>query len=113
MGSVLRKRVVAGQIPTAPASADCCPVFVNYPGIWEMMTADIFAGGEKRLTSTVTLFYEAGVVKVCLNDRENGLTAWSSGVTPSDALDALESGLQADSLAWREGGKRVGKKGGK
>jgi hypothetical protein len=113
MGSVLKKRQSADVLPMSTPTADSCPVFTNYPGIWEMLTADTFADGEKRQTATVTLFFELGVTKVCLNDRASGVTAWASGTTPSDALDALESGLQGDTLAWRRSGPGRAKKGGK
>lgn len=57
--------------------------------------------GTERQTSTLMLLSELGVVKACLNDRDVSRSAWVSGRTVDECLEALESGLVADSLDWR------------
>jgi hypothetical protein len=78
-----------------------------------MLTAARYEDGSARLTATLLLFCELGVVKVCLHDRDQGQTAWASGATLGDCLEALEGGLQADTLSWKASAKKSGGKGGK
>lgn len=106
----LRKRSPEAVGGGAPAVPEMCWIFKHCPAIYTMLVAEEYPDGGRRATSTVTFFCEAGVAKVCLNDRDQGLTAWASGVTPGEALEALEKGLDGDSLAWRRsGGKPSGK----
>lgn len=111
MGSVLKKRVASGEPRRTPGQASEDAWMAPFPGIWEMLTAGAFADGEARKGATLLLFVDEGVVKACLNDREQGMTAWASGAGLSDCLTALEEGLQGDTLVWRSGGKRPGQKG--
>jgi hypothetical protein len=73
----------------------------HFPGLWEMLTLPAMPDGRAREGSTLLLFYGDSMVKICLNDRDNALTAWASGVSVQEALEAMERGLQADTLEWR------------
>jgi hypothetical protein len=46
-------------------------------------------------------FVQDGMVKACLNDRDEQHTAWSAALSVGELLEVLEKGLQADSLEWR------------
>jgi hypothetical protein len=74
---------------------------IDTPGLWEYLTAWTYADGSQRVTSTLTVFLEEGMVKVCLNDRDKGRVAFVSGRTVTKTLEALEEGLQEGSLDWR------------
>lgn len=113
MGSVLRKRVQSAGDTGEAGRLAVCPVLDAVPGVREMLTETRFPDGSNRLTSTLLLFIEAGVVKVCLHDRDQGQTAWASGASVGDVLEALEAGLQGDTLQWKASYKKGGGKGGK
>jgi len=108
VGSVLRKRIAAGDGSGQVGELSVCSVLDAVPGVREMLVENRFPDGGARQTSTLLLFVEHGVVKVCLNDRDQGCSAWASGSSVGDCLEALEMGLQADSLQWRVSGPRKG-----
>ena len=72
-----------------------------HPRLWEMLSLAQYDDGTARVLATLTIFTDAGCVKVCLNDRDQGLTAFASGASLEVALRALEAGLAADSLEWK------------
>lgn len=113
MGSVLKRRTASGGDGQSPDGLGVCPVLDPLPGVREMLVETRYPDGQPRQTSTLLLFVEAGVVKACLRDRDQGQSAWSSGVSVIDALEALEAGLQADTVQWRADGQKKGWKGGK
>jgi len=113
MGSVLRRRIVGGEPGEASGGLGQCDLLDAMPGLREMLTSERFPDGSKRTVATLLLFVEAGILKACLNDRDQGCTAWASGASVRDCLAALESGLQGDSLQWRTSGARKGFRGGK
>lgn len=75
---------------------------VSYPGVWEHLSETSWESGAPRVTSTITVFVEEGLVKICLRDRALFKTAWVSGRSILKALGALETGLEAGSLEWRK-----------
>jgi hypothetical protein len=81
-----------------------------YPGLWEMLTAVTGPGGRPRLGATLNLFVFEGQVRGCLKDRDQALTCFLSSATVGGVLEALERGLQADTLAWRAEVEWKGKK---
>lgn len=99
--SVIRRRDQRPQ--STPLSGECKPDgwSLRYPGLWEMLAVSQAPDGATRRLSTLLLFYDDGQVKACLNDRDQGLTAWASADGVEAVLEALERGLQADTLDWR------------
>lgn len=78
-----------------------------YPGIFEHLTAKKWEDGKERITSTVVMFCEEGFFKICLSDRNTEEVAFMADDTWEGVLQALEQGIQGDSLDWRrKGGKR-------
>lgn len=71
------------------------------PALAEYLTAAIEGEGRQRKTATLLLFAEDGCFKVCLNDRQEALSAWASGSTIQEAIEALEASLQAGEASWR------------
>lgn len=100
--SVLKSRGPNGPRPPVSGAAAPDEWAERYPGIVEMLTADHDPSGKPRQGATLLLFYGDSLAKLCLNDRDQGLSAWITALTLSEALDALEKGLQADTLEWRK-----------
>ena len=75
--------------------------FEKMPALWEFLTASEWEEGETRETGTILIFVEEGRVKACLNDRDQGLVAFTSGVSVEDVFKSADKGLLADTLDWR------------
>lgn len=81
-----------------------------YPAVWEFVSIAKHGDGSTRQTATLLFFLEAGAWKVCLGDRDSGLSLWAAGETFLEALEALEAMLQSPSPQWRAGSKRTPRK---
>lgn len=77
----------------------------GHPALSEYLTATEYPDGAKRTTSTILLFVDAGMVKACLNDRDQGQSLWVSASTPTEALQALERHLSLGTGEWRPSGQ--------
>lgn len=74
----------------------------RYPAVWEYLSVSQYEDGTARRTSTLMLFVDASGVKVCLNDRDADLTCWITASSPGEALEALETALQAGRAEWQK-----------
>lgn len=72
-----------------------------FPALAEYLTATVLGEDRQRKTATLLLFCEDGLFKVCLNDRQEALSAWASGETAREAIEALEASLEAGEASWR------------
>ena len=108
--SVLRKRQVEVSQAGEPRSLPHGAFGADYPLLWEMLTATRYPDGSARRTSSLTIFVDEGMCKVCLNDRDNGLTGWSAARDVLEALGSMEGALAADTVGWRESGATKGKR---
>lgn len=95
-------RVISGDV-------QLCPLAVDHAAIWEYLAECEGNDGKTRLTSTLLVFVEDGLVKLCLNDRQHSRTAWVSAETLTKALAGLDQQLRDDTCEWRR--PRVGKSG--
>lgn len=90
--------------PGAAGGADVTGVHEFDPGrtcLGEFMTCSVYVDGSKRELPTLNLFLHDGRLTGALNDRDNHRTAFVSAVSLAEVLDALERGLDDDSLGWR------------
>lgn len=102
MAKFVRQHVAAGAAKRDAMSATAAQWAASHPAIWEYLTLDTLDDGKERVTSMLCVFYEAGVVKVALQDRQEGLSLWVSSQSIPEALEALESRLQAGDGEWRQ-----------
>lgn len=72
-----------------------------YPNLLEMLTATEYEGGHPRTTSTLLIFCERGILRCCLNDRDNNRSAFLSETTVEGALVKIEEGLATGRIDWR------------
>lgn len=73
----------------------------NHPLLYEHLTSEKWEDGAARETSTLTIYLDSGLWKVCLNNRAEKLTAWLTAETWGKMLDGLEKGLADGTLDWR------------
>lgn len=81
----------------------------GYPALWEYLTLAAWDDGKPRQTATLTVFCEEGVVKLCLNDRDQDRSGWVSAATVETALERLDADLREDEVDWRRPKGRGGK----
>lgn len=74
----------------------------SHPCLWEFLAVGVFPDGSSRKLGTLTVFVDGEGVKGCLNDREQGLSAFSTANTLDGLLARLEAGLSEDTLDWRK-----------
>lgn len=101
MAQFLQEPSVNGAGRVISQAVAVCSFATEYPALFEHLTETAWPSGKARVTSTLTIFSEDGVVKLCLKDRSSLRTAWASCRTVSEAFRALEAGLEGDSLEWR------------
>lgn len=94
----LDQRRVAGSSLSAASDVSLA---ATMPAIHEYLTDRDSGGPVARQTATFTVFAEDGLFRVCLNDRQEGLTCWSSGETLGGAMEALEALLASGEAVWR------------
>lgn len=99
-----------GGRPDRSAATECLWA-QQHPAIWEYLNELTWPSGKPRDGATLLVMVDDGKVKVCLNDRANQRSTWSSGDTFTGALGALEEAIQTESAEWRK--SRPGPRGGK
>jgi len=96
------KKVAAADQKTAGVPSPEGDKWVRaYPALWEYLTLTEYEDKTTRVTSTLLVFIEEGVVKACLNDRDASRTLWVSGPSVPDTLKALDALLRAGEGEWR------------
>jgi hypothetical protein len=115
--SYMEERLMAMKRPAqqqlaagAPAVSSDEEMSLLYPGIWEYMVETAWDDGKARKTSTLTVFCEDGLVKVCLSDREQDKTTWASGTSLADCLASMEVKIATGNVEWRKAFRPGGKK---
>lgn len=73
----------------------------EYPLLTAYLEDDTWDDGATRETSTLLVFVENGVLKGCFNDRAMSRSVFVSSGSLAGLLEALECGLQDNSLDWR------------
>ena len=80
------------------------PVFAeNYPHIWRFLKESRRTENFQK-TGCLTVFWEDGVFKVCLNDRPNYRSCFVSHQELAGALRIADRGLRSKGLKWRSKG---------
>lgn len=115
--SFLRKAAASQAARRSEPSAFAKQVNEKLPAIREYLETNRWPNGDERITSTLTVYCDDGVYKVCLNDRQEGQSLWVASECLWDALETLEGALQGGTAEWRKntfqgakGGQKKGRK---
>lgn len=96
------KSALGGKNAVAVDSKNSDPWLEAFaPAVTEFVTLTKGVDGKQRQTSSLTVFYEEGLCKVCLTERDYDQSLWASGPTLKEALEALELRLTAPVVEWR------------
>lgn len=102
--SLKRRASGSGSSSSSTVSLEICALALRYPTMWEFLSLSQWEDGSVRSTGTILLFQETGQVKACLHDRDAGVSTFVSATSLTRCLDAVEAGLDGDSLDWRARG---------
>lgn len=78
-----------------------CEIAVLFPTVWEFLSACVWPDGSSRVTGTILLLTESGMVKAAVHDRDAGISTFVSAKSLTGLLTALEEGLGGEGLEWR------------
>lgn len=88
----------AGGGPIAPDD----PRFQkSYPALWEYCTSDQYPDGTRRQRSSMVIFFEESVVKLCLNDKDQLRSLWVTADTVEKVFSTADKALQTAHPPWR------------
>jgi len=73
----------------------------EYPTLLSYLSERTYSDNKPRVTSTLLIFVDDGILRICINDRDNNRSAFVTAATFSEALASLESRLLEESLDWR------------
>jgi len=73
----------------------------SHEALWEYLTCEETDGGGERITGMLCILVEGGLVKIALQDRQEGLSLWAAAQSVPEAMDALEARLRAGDGDWR------------
>jgi len=72
------------------------------PALWEFLACSVWEDtGESRETGSVLFFFQDGVLKFMLNDRDSGKVAFRALKSSEALLRQVEEALLSDSTDWR------------
>jgi hypothetical protein len=74
----------------------------RWPVLHQFLVADVDDDGKPRQTSTLLILVESAQVKGCLKDRDHDVSLWKSSSSILGVFTALEEGLTAESVEWRQ-----------
>jgi len=100
--SFLKRASAADQSKRQASQEKSAEWSLRHPALSEHLTATTYPDGGQRTTSTLLLFFDDGVWKACLKDRDQGRSLWHSTDSPGAILDELEALLQGEDQEWRK-----------
>lgn len=71
------------------------------PAISEFLSMRAWANGDCRQLGTVTLYLDGCTWKAVWKDKDRGMVAFLTALTPEELLALSEAGLEAGTLDWR------------
>ena len=73
-----------------------------WPAVGEFITLTRWDDGKRRETGTVMVLCEGGKWKAWLHDRDGKQSAWISGDSAGELMEAVEQALLSGCVGWRK-----------
>jgi hypothetical protein len=73
----------------------------SWPAAAEFLTMTRWEDGKRRETGTIMIVCEGGMWKAWLHDRDAHRSAWLSGSTAAEMMEAVEQALLSGCVGWR------------
>lgn len=87
------------KVPTCPID----PAFQqDFPTLAAYLGDDVWEDGSPRLRSTLIVFAEDDLYKMCLTDKDSDQTLWVASKTMWGLLGAMEGRLNDPDAEWRK-----------
>lgn len=77
----------------------------QYPYLHAMLTSQKYEDGTPRITSTLLIFSDNGVLRFCLNDRDNNRSAFFTDSTFEWILEKVEQSVAMGTVEWKTKGQ--------
>jgi hypothetical protein len=74
----------------------------DFPTLNAYLADDTWEDGTARLRSTLILFAEDDVYKMCLTDKDSDMTLWVASKTVFGLLGSMEARLNDPEAEWRK-----------
>lgn len=88
--------------PTSPVQVLDPGFKSEFPEIHDYMTVEEYEDGSPRQTASLIIFYDAGALKACFNDRDTSRVVFATGGSFSGLLASLEAMLASGEVEWRQ-----------
>lgn len=109
--SLLKRSVSTTAASAPPLSSSLVECLINLPCLYEFLTLQLWEPGSPRKPGTVSIFWEDGVWKCWLNDKDASRSACASAPCLQSLLLKVDQKLMEDSLEWRKARPEVGRAG--
>jgi len=73
----------------------------SYPTLAAYLTETKYQDGTPRVTATILIFCENGVLRLCVNDRDNNRSVFFTSETVEGGLLAAENAIATNTAEWR------------
>jgi len=97
----MKRDIAVARSECRESPISCTTLTTFAPTVCEWLTSAHYDDGELRETSTIGLFVDCGVLKLCLNDRDLCRTLYVTSDSLEGALEALEKALRGGTPDWR------------
>lgn len=106
----MKKPVIApGDVGRESRWVDDPDFAAEYPNLYAFLSDSLWDDGSKRVTGSMLLCVDAGVLKCWVNDKAYHRSAWVSSPSFTGLLRLLDDRLGDDALPWRPDAKKGGR----
>lgn len=76
-------------------------VALRFGPLWEFLAVLTWPDGSAREPGSLTIFFQDGLLKACISDKDAGLVGFVSARRLDELLEGVCQGVGDDSIDWR------------
>ena len=73
----------------------------DYPNVFGFLTETTYDDGKPRMTGSISIFTQLGVLKASVSDRDNKRNFYVEALTLHELIGMIEQGICDDNTEWR------------